>query len=66
MKQDFVNQDHLINPPLETFKDLKAWVKRNKITVITGLILFIIFILLISSINGDICMEYQHGIGCIK
>ena len=66
MKQDFANQDYLIDLPIESFKDLKAWVKRNKFTVITGLILFIIFILLISSINGDICMEYQQGIGCIK
>ena len=66
MKQDFANQDYLIDLPIESFKDLKAWVKRNKFTVITGLILFIIFILLISSINGDICMEYQQGVGCIK
>jgi len=60
------DQDHLINPPIGTFKDLKAWVKSNKLTVITGLLLFIIFILLLSSINGDVCMEYQQGVGCIK
>ena len=65
MKRDFANQDHLIDPPIETFRDLKVWVKRNKITVIAGLVLFIIFILLLSSINGDVCMEYQQGVGCI-
>ena len=63
--KDYSNQDHLINPPIETFKDLKSWVKRNRLIVITGLVLFIIFILLISSINGDVCMEYQQGRGCI-
>jgi len=64
MKRDFANQDHLIDPPIETFKDLKAWARRNKLTVITGVVLFIIFILLLSSIDGKVCSDVVGGI-CI-